>query len=153
MSEAGQSFLGRGWAFPPRFMGSNLRCQMVSREDDIVESLTILFSTALGERIMRPDYGCKLRDMVFDSITETNLARMRAEIERAVLFWEPRVDLHSVSIRADEALEGRLLLSLQYTIRTTNTRSNVVFPYYYKEGTHLAETVWPDEDLAEMLES
>ena len=132
-----QTFLGRGWSFPHSDSSDGRRTLMSEREEDIHQSLHILFSTTPGERTMRPDFGCNLKAMVFETLTETNLRRIEAEVERAVLFFEPRIDLLKVTAAEDNSLEGRLLIQLSYRIRATNSRSNMVFPFYHAEGTHL----------------
>ena len=132
-------FLGRGWAFPPRFDGASGEAATVSADDDIVESLAILFQTSQGERVMRPAYGSALRDLVFEPLdTETEVAIERA-ISRAILFYEPRIELIGVTAKAYDVAEGRLEISVAYQVRATNSRHNVVFPYYLREGTLLAE--------------
>jgi len=94
--------------------------------------------TKLLERVMRPEFGCGLRSMVFDIINETTLTQLRDTIQRAVLFYEPRIDLEGVYVDHSEAEEGRLLITLVYRIRATNSRSNMVYPFYYLEGTNLS---------------
>ncbi|HEY6896882.1 MAG TPA: GPW/gp25 family protein [Rhodocyclaceae bacterium] len=134
--ESDKSFLGRGWAFPPRFDIPSGRTRMVAAEDDIEESLRILLSTSPGERVMRPQYGCNLRIHVFKGITETTMAAIRESIEKAVLHFEPRVTLEKIEIDAEDAYDGLLRINLIYTVRTTNTRSNLVYPFYFLEGTN-----------------
>ena len=134
---ADRSFLGTGWAFPPEFHKRAKDVKMVSTDDDIRESLTILLSTSPGERVMRPDYGCGLKTMVFETVTETRVAQIHDIVERAVLFYEPRITLHGVEVNTDEVFDGLIKITLHYTIRTTNIRSNMVFPFYLREGTDI----------------
>lgn len=110
---------------------------MTSGEDDIRESLAILFATALGERVMQPTYGCELRAMVFTVIDASAVTAIQDAVRRAVLFCEPRIDLESVEVDESRAAEGILHLDLVYTVRGTNTRSNMVYPFYFLEGTSL----------------
>ncbi len=131
------SFLGRGWGFPPRFNPRDRGVEMVAEEEDIRESLRILFSTAPGERVMHPSYGCGLKRMVFEQITETVQTEIKDLIERAILFFEPRITLERVELDATEIFDGKLLILLEYTIRTINVRSNMVYPFYFQEGTLL----------------
>jgi hypothetical protein len=135
--ERDTSFLGQGWSFPPRFSPVDRSVEMVAEEEDIRESLRILFSTAPGERIMHPSYGCGLKKMVFEQISETVRTQIRDLIERAVLFFEPRITLERLELDDTQIFEGRLLILLEYTIRTTNIRSNMVYPFYLQEGTLL----------------
>jgi phage baseplate assembly protein W len=136
--DGNSAFLGRGWSFPPRFSPVDRSVDMVSGEKDIQESLNILFSTAPGERIMHPSYGCGLKRMVFENINMTARTRIKDLIERAVLFFEPRITLERVEIDDSQLAEGRLLILLEYTVRMTNVRSNMVYPFYFQEGTLLA---------------
>lgn len=131
----GVDFLGTGWSFPPAFDARTGAAQLVSQIDDIHESLRILLGTTPGERVMRPAYGCGLRWLVFEPLTESTLTVMRSTIERAVLFFEPRITLGAVDFDLEEAHAGVLRIRLDYTIRTTNSRYNMVFPLYLDEGS------------------
>lgn len=110
---------------------------MVSAEDDLREALQILLSTAPGERVMHPAYGCGLRRMVFETLNEGTQAEIRDLVERAVLFFEPRITLLNVSIDAARLDDGRLDIRLDYVIRATNSRSNMVYPFYMAEASHV----------------
>src|SRR5215213_6607021 len=132
-----RAFLGRGWSFPPRFDAGNHALVMLEEEKDIESSLHILLSTRLGERIMQPTYGCNLDDMVFESMNLTMLTYMKDLIENAILYHEPRIELDKVEIDTSRQNEGMFLIILNYTVRTTNSRYNYVYPYYINEGTNL----------------
>ena len=132
---ADNSFLGTGWAFPPAFESRTGGATLVSAEEDIRQSLRILFGTRPGERVMQPTYGCDLKSMVFEEITDSTVTDIKDIIERAVLFFEVRITLHAIEIDESDWLDGVLRLVLDYTIRTTNTRSNLVFPLYLREGS------------------
>lgn len=127
------SFLGRGWSFPVRFSGGIHPTVMVEEEEDICQSLRIILSTRLGERVMRPDFGTDLYNMVYHNMDLTARTQLRAAIEDAVLYWEPRVTLTDVSFDMSEERSGKLSILLEYTIRLTNSRGNLVYPYYYEE--------------------
>lgn len=131
------SFLGTGWGFPPEFHPRAGGVRMVSAEDDLREALQILLSTAPGERVMHPAYGCGLRRMVFETLNEGTQAEIRDLVERAVLFFEPRITLLNVSIDAARLDDGRLDIRLDYVIRATNSRSNMVYPFYMAEASHV----------------
>lgn len=130
-----KTFLGVGWKFPPTFDKHTKSVEMVSEEADIQESLHILLSTRPGERIMLPEYGCDTYALVFEAIDATNISVMKRMIERAILYFEPRITLNEVKISFVEETEGLLNIDLDYTIRKTNTRSNMVYPFYVLEGT------------------
>lgn len=129
------AFLGRGWSFPPKLTDSGV--QMSAYEQDIRESLRILFSTSPGERVNRFDYGCPLRRYAFEPVTGATTVRMRNDITRAVILFEPRITLEDVSFE-EQPEEGVLLIRLTYNVIRTNSRSNMVYPFYLNEGTTLA---------------
>lgn len=129
-----QDFLGTGWAFPPAFDGRTLQALTVSGAQDVRESLRILLTTVPGERVMHPTYGCGLQRMVFENVTESTLTEIRSLIEKAVLFFEVRITLDSIDIDTSGLYEGVLRLQLNYTIRSTSTRDNMVFPLYMRDG-------------------
>jgi phage baseplate assembly protein W len=132
-----KSFLGTGWSFPPEFNAASREVQRVSEDEDIQQSLFILFSTYPGERVMQPSYGCELRSMVFEIITESTETAIKDIIARAILFFEPRVDLNLIDLNKDQIEQGILNILVEYTVRTTNTRSNIVYPFYIQEGTNI----------------
>lgn len=133
-----KSFLGTGWSFPPVFNQASRDVQSVEEAEDILQSLYILFSTTPGERVMQPTYGCNLRSMVFENITESTVTEIRDIIEKAVLFFEPRIDLNSVDLDTGQIENGILGILVNYTVRATNTRSNMVYPFYFREGTNIS---------------
>lgn len=136
-NEKHTSFLGRGWGFPPTFSTHSGTVEMVADEEDIRQSLHILLTTGLGERIMIPDYGCDLTTMNFESITTSFTTYLKDLIKTAILYHEPRVKLEKIELGTNQVLEGFILISVDYIVRTTNTRTNYVFPYYINEATNL----------------
>ncbi len=129
------AFLGSGWSFPPTFSRPELGIEMVSGVEDIRESLRILFSTALGERVMLPDYGCDLWRMVFRGLTTTLTAELKDMVEQAIVLWEPRIDLLSVSAVRDPDRDGLVNIEVTFNVRRTNTRNNFVYPFLLREAT------------------
>ncbi len=130
------SFLGIGWAFPPHFKKEGGTVHMVSEANDICESLHILLSTRLGERIKRPNYGCNLDTLLFEPANTQFLAFVRGFVERSVLLHEPRVQLDRVIMNADQINDGLIQIDVQYTIRATNTPDNYVYPFYLDEASN-----------------
>ena len=132
-------FLGRGWSFPPTFDRASGGVRMLEREDDVASSLHILLSTARGERIMVPQYGCNMDELVFENLDTRMRTLMADKIASAILYHEPRIDLERVEVQNDpeETLEGRVLIGVTYRVRETNSRFNFVFPYYVEEGTDI----------------
>jgi uncharacterized protein len=131
-----KSFLGTGWSFPPVFTSNGL--VSVSAEQDIRESLFILLSTVPGERVMQPAYGCGIKAHVFDNLNETTFAIVRDLIERAILFFEPRVTVERIDISDEEYLQGKILLDITYKVRSTNNRYNLVYPFYINEASNVS---------------
>ena len=129
-----KSFLGTGWSFPPAFTKNPCLVTMVSGKEDIDQSLKILLSTRHGERIMQPEYGCNLDILLFEPINTTLLSLVKDLIEKAILYHEPRVDLKGIDINSERVNEGLLVINLDYVIRSTNSRYNLVFPYYLTES-------------------
>lgn len=132
-----KTFLGIGWKFPPTFDKYTQSVEMVSEEEDIKESLQILLSTKPGERVMMADFGCDIQSINFETINETTLTFLKRKIEKAIIYFEPRIDLNFIKTETYKLNEGVLLIDINYTIRNTNTRSNMVYPYYFIEGTDI----------------
>lgn len=130
------SFLGTGWSFPPTFRDQGRSLTMVSAEEDIRQSLMILLGTHVGERVMRPTFGWRRDTLIFEPMSAGFATFLRQEIEKAVLFHEPRVIVDRVTFEALSDLDGRITLALDYTVRATNTRNNLVFPFYLAEATN-----------------
>ena len=135
--ENNTSFLGRGWSFPPEFNDNTNEVVMTSNEEDIKKSLEILLSTRLGERIMVPRYGCNLDELLFNPLNLTLKTFVVELIRTAILYYEPRIDVLKIDITDSDELEGKFLIKLDYLIRATNSRANLVFPFYKAEGSAL----------------
>jgi phage baseplate assembly protein W len=135
--ETNKSFLGRGWGFPPQFNKGINAVSMLEDEADIKSSLEILLSTRLGERVMVPGYGCNLDELLFKPLNLTLKTFVVDLIKTAILYHEPRIDVNRIDIDPTNELEGVLLINIDYTIRTTNSRRNMVYPFYKEEGNEL----------------
>lgn len=127
-------FLGQGWAFPVD-SDRRGRLDLSAGEADIEASIRIILGTAHGERIMRPTFGCGIHDYVFETVNATTLHSIEEDVRRALLEWEPRIEVTNVDASAAELATGRLLISVDYRVRVTNTESNLVYPFYLREGT------------------
>jgi len=130
-------FLGTGWGFPPTFDNTTNKVAMSSDEADIQLSLQILLSTRKGERVMLPDYGCNLNEMLFEPMNTTFKSYISEMIRTAILYYEARIDLNSLLIDDSQDAEGIIIINISYTVRTTNSRFNFVYPFYKREGTEL----------------
>ena len=131
--ETNSSFLGTGWSFPPTFDRDTATVEMVSEEEDIIQSLEIILSTRPAERIMQPDFGCELSQFLFKEISQGLITGIRGTISDALLYHEPRIDVDEIEINESEE-QGLLLISITYTVRTTNSRFNLVYPFYINEA-------------------
>ena len=107
---------------------------MSQYETDIKEAIWIILSTSKGERIMRPDFGCGIHNFVFDPLNTATTGMIETSIHEALTMWEPRVELIGVDVSTDEADEGKLLISIDYRVRSTNNEFNLVYPFYLMEG-------------------
>ena len=130
-------FLGRGWSFPPAFQRSIAGVEMLDQEADIASSLEIILTTSIGERVMAPDFGCNLEDLLFESLDTTLKTLVADQIETALIYYEPRIDIEKISLDTDRDLEGIVLIEVTYRVRSTNTRYNFVYPFYKAEGTDI----------------
>ena len=130
------SFLGTGWSFPPSFDDVTGKLAMTSDVEDIERSLKILLDTRRGERVMLPDYGCNLDVLLFEPITITLISYITDMIKTAIIYYEPRIKLDKLTVSPDEAIEGKILISLDYTVKSTNSRFNYVYPFYKNENTN-----------------
>ena len=133
-------FIGTGWGFPPRSDLNEASVNMVSGMQDIEESMKILLSTTMGERFMLPDYGTDLDQLVFEQITTTLKTYVADRLRRALTLYEPRVKIESVTIEDPDTLVGVVHVIVQYVIRNTNSRRNLVYPFYLNEGTQASIT-------------
>ena len=129
------SFFGTGWGFPPDFDQTLGGVDMANDMADIQQSLQILLSTRPGERIMQPTYGCNLEELLFEPLTTTLRTYMKQIIETAILYHEPRIKLNNVDLSESQELEGLVLIRIDYTVRSNNSRFNFVYPYYKNEKT------------------
>ena len=110
---------------------------MLEEDRDIASSLEILLTTAQGERVMLPQYGCNMDELLFESLDTRMKTLMADKIESAILYHEPRIELESIKLDDSSELQGVILIEIIYKVRTTNSRFNFVFPYYKLEGTDI----------------
>jgi phage baseplate assembly protein W len=127
-------FLGVGWSFPPAFGGGGAAVETVSGVEDVHQSLQILLATTPGERIMQGAFGCDLHSLMFEEIDQGLINTIEGIIADGIVENEPRVDLDGVQVTRDDTQDGCLIISVSYTIRGTNSRFNMVFPFYLLEA-------------------
>ena len=131
-------FLGRGWSFPVA-VDDDGRIALTESDDSIRQSIWSILSTGPGERVMRPDFGCALQDLVFGVNDAATAAEVSAAVREALAIWEPRVDVIDVVatpgvVTADPDAAEVLLVAIDYEVRATNSRFNLVYPFYVEEG-------------------
>jgi uncharacterized protein len=129
---ADEAFLGVGWGFPV-VLGTDGEIAIASHEDDIRQAVRIVLGTRPGERLMRPDFGAGLADLVFEPANTTTMTLAKRRVEEALIRWEPRIDSIQVTVTATPPL-GRLDINIDYRVRATNTFYNLVYPFYLTEG-------------------
>ncbi len=135
------SFLGNGWSFPPEFIQETCELRMTADEEDIRASLKILLGTSAGERFMNPKYGMDMHEMLFEPMGTTAKTLLKDRIKYAILIYEPRINLISLELDSSAELEGRISIILDYVTRSTNSRYNLVFPFYTTDSNEVRKTV------------
>jgi len=122
-------FIGRGWAFPPR-VDERGRIALVSGGDEIDAAIRFILLTAPGERVMRSEFGCRAWDHVFEPMNANTLGLIETAVEDALRRWEPRVEVERVTASEDTEREGAVVVEIEYSVRMTNDRRNLVVPFY-----------------------
>jgi len=135
------SFLGTGWSFPPEFTPNGRDVLMTSDEDDIRASLTILFGTVRGERFMIPRYGLDPQELLFEPFSTTMRAFLKDRISTAILIQEPRIRVLALEVVMADPEAGVLQISLDYEVRATNSRYNLVYPFYRHDSSEVLGTI------------
>jgi phage baseplate assembly protein W len=128
-----RSFLGTGWRFPVKVSGDG-KIARAEYEKSVRQSIWIILGTAKGERVMRPDFGCGIYDLVFEVNSAATAARVSNAVREALLFFEPRIDVIDVEVRPDE--DGTvMLISIDYEVRATDNVFNLVYPFYLERSS------------------
>lgn len=122
-------FLGVGWTFPVK-LNEVGQIEMARYEDCVRQSILMILGTAKGDRIMRPDFGCGIHDLVFASNSPGTIGQVISEVRQSLIQWEARIDVLEVDAYPDETQPNRLLIQINYQVRTTNNRFNLVYPFY-----------------------
>jgi phage baseplate assembly protein W len=127
-----KAHLGVGWAFPVKPVGGRLR--FARYEDDIEQAIEIILLTVRGERPMRSDFGTDARTTLFEPNSPATRRALAANVKRALIQWEARIDVERVEAVASDERPDLLLVHIDYVVRATNSRFNRVYPYYLLEG-------------------
>ena len=142
LSPERKDFLGRGWAMPVQLDPRTGLVASVAYEEDIKQSIRIILDTAPGERVMRPNFGCGIHELVFTDVDSTAIQRIKSVVDEALRRCEARIEVLSINVNEDATsdasvgppTEGRLLVEIDYRVRKTNQTGNLVFPFYFSEG-------------------
>ncbi len=126
-----REFLGTGWKFPVSLVGGSF--ELISEDEDIREAILIILSTTPGERVMRPEFGCGIHEYVFSVINSSNLLMIEDEIKTALTLYEPRISIEEIKAKPDASEGGKLLVHIEYTVLSSNSRFNMVYPFYLTE--------------------
>ena len=124
-----QDVIGKGWGFPPR-LGRHGDIALVSGSTEIEQSILIILRTAPGQRVMRPEFGCDLHDLVFMPNNSDTASKVKRAVRRALGRWEPRISVLSVDANSDREDSARLLIEIHYRIKATHDRRSLVYPFY-----------------------
>ncbi|WP_135534623.1 MULTISPECIES: GPW/gp25 family protein [Halostella] len=128
-----EDFLGTGWKFPVE-TDHRGDVRTSDTDEDIREAIRIILGTAKGERIMRPEFGCEIHDHVFSAATPATLNLIESSVRKALVRWEPRIDVEDIEARTASESPNRVQIEIEYRVRTTNSLSNMVYPFYITEG-------------------
>lgn len=124
-----KEIVGRGWSFPPG-IGVQGGLSLTHEHSELTQAILIILTTSIGERVMRPTFGSYLPDLMFEPITTHTLSLAVQYVEEALGMWEPRIEVTEVTAVVDEARHGRILIDIQYNIKSTNDSRSLVFPFY-----------------------
>lgn len=127
-------FLGVGLGFPVTIDGKEKRLAVAEYEESVRQAIWIILATAKGERVMRPDFGCGISELVFAVNDAGTRGLVEYEVQEALRDWEPRIDVLEVKARSAGAQEEKLLISIDYRVRATDSRFNMVYPFYLERG-------------------
>ena len=124
-----KEFLGRGLAFPLQ-VNARGEIALVSAERDIEQAIRIILATQPGERVMRPEFGCRAHELLFEPHNVSTRSRIKQYVSEALRRWEPRIAVQSVHVRADASLDGAIVVEINYLIKATHDRRSIVYPFF-----------------------
>ena len=123
-------FLGNGWAFPLALDASGVVQRSADPDGAVGDAIRMILSTAPGERVMQPDYGCAIQDFVFALVDPSTAGQISQAVREALMEWEPRIDVFDVTTTPDPADPRTLSVAITYQLRSSNSRVNLVYPFY-----------------------
>lgn len=128
-----EEFLGTGWQYPVT-TDHRGTVETSDAEADIREAIRIILGTAKGERVMRPEFGCDIHDHVYSAASPATLNLIESSVREALVRWEPRIDIEAINATTASDDPNRILIEIEYYVRTTNSLSNMVYPFHITEG-------------------
>ena len=131
--DSAQHFIGSGWSFPLK-INNRGGIEMSRGDRDVQESIRVILSTPIGERRMRPDFGCSVHDLTFETNDPTTHGLIQQAVIEALNLWEPRISVAEVNVSTDQDEPARVLVEIEYDLRSTNERRNLVYPFYLIPG-------------------
>ncbi len=131
-----KNFLGKGFAFPMRVDGRGM-VETSTGDKAVAEAIQLILGTAVGERIMRPDFGCAIHDLVFHPVDANTCSMVSLYVQQSLMKWEPRIDDIKVRSYPDPTAENTILIVIDYRVRSTNNMKNMVYPFYLRREQDL----------------
>ncbi len=138
MSENTNEIWGRGWKFPPAFDKNVKGTVMVEGEQNVAESIHVILHTKLNERIMRPEFGSTLHDLLFEPLNANLKTYMGSSLKRSLDDEEPRISVDQLTLEQTDPALGRVDIKIVYTLIETNETRNLVVPFYTADNTNLS---------------
>jgi phage baseplate assembly protein W len=129
MSQNAMSFIGNGLSFPLR-TDARGQIALVTGPEDIEQSIRIILSTRQGERVMRPTFGCRANELLFEPRSAATASMLQEYVHEALRMWEPRIEVHQIFVQNDNAYPGALLAEIEYEIKATHDTRSIVYPFY-----------------------
>lgn len=132
---AQKTWLGKGLGFPVRWNQETGELNRAEFEESVRQSILIILGTAKGERVMRPDFGCGIYDLVFETNTPSTASKISQVVQEALLLFEPRIDVLDIRVNSQFDNQGaKLLIGIDYQVRATNNVFNLVYPFYLERS-------------------
>lgn len=128
-NEPDPSFIGRGIRFPLAIDASG-SLSLADSGESTDSAIRVVLSTAPGERVMRPGFGCRIWDLLFEPVNANTVGLMAEAVRQALAQWEPRIEVESVDVLPDEVEQALVRIHITYRMRATNDRRNLVYPFY-----------------------
>jgi phage baseplate assembly protein W len=123
------NIIGRGWAFPPH-LDDRDRVALSQDDSDIRQAIYIILMTALGERVMRPEFGCRIHELIFDPANDQTAATAERYVQEALARWEPRIRIERITATPGGGTYGQLDIEIEYEIKSRHDKRSLVFPFY-----------------------